>query len=352
MNAESTTSPTAAPVLSIIMVSAVGVRDLVLQALRAIEQRTSGVPLEVIVVDNASGDGTVAAIREHFPDVIVLENAENVGFAPANNQGLAIARGRYILYLNPDTEVGPGTLQRCVEELERDAGVGMVGCRLMLADGTVQYESARRDYTVSMLVWESLWLHMLKPRHPRFAAHLMGDWDHRDNRDVEAISGAFMMVRRSIAQQLGGLPQDVFMYHEDLSFCLRVRRAGWRIRFLGEVETTHYCGQSSRRSNARLGLLEGEVKVRLVREKYGALHAAAARVVLTARSLLRMGVALMGYLPGLGRLRERYPRVFHFQAHALLLAWCLAPALVRPLMPRAPAPSNAPAAPLAGYRGR
>lgn len=339
MNAESRTNPAEA-VLSIIMVSAVGVRELVLQALRSIAERAPGLPLEVIVVDNASGDGTVVAIREHFPDVIIMENAENVGFAPANNQALAIARGRYVLFLNPDTEVGPGTLQRCVDELERDPAVGMVGCRLMLADGTVQYESARRDYTVSMLVWESLWLHMLRPHHPRFAAHLMGDWDHRGNRDVEAISGAFMMVRRSVAQQLGGLPQDVFMYHEDLSFCLCVRRAGWRIRFLGDVETMHHCGQSSKRSNARLGLLEGEVKVRLVREKYGVLHAAAARGVLTARSVLRIGVAVVGYMPGLGRVRERYPRVFHLQAHALLLAWCLAPALVRPLMPRAPAPSK------------
>lgn len=342
------------PVLSIITVTSMGIRDLILRSLRSIYERAApDLPLEVFVVDNASNDGTVQAIREQFPQVTVIENELNVGFSPANNQALALARGEYVLFLNPDTEVGEGTLQACVAALENDASIGMVGCRIMYPDGRVQYEGGRRAYTVSQIVWESLYLHMFFPSHPVFAAQVMGDWDHRDTRDVEALSGAFMFVRREIANRLGGLPTEVFLYHEDHSFCLRVRRLGYRIRYLGDVEMIHYTNQSTKRSTARWGLLEGEVKTRLVRENQGAVAAFAARMVLAARCVLRMGITVVGMLPGFARVRQRYPRVFHFQAHVLLLVWCLAPWAVKDLMPRAGAkpaarPSLQPAVPAAG----
>jgi GT2 family glycosyltransferase len=324
------------PVLSIIIVTSMGIRDLVLRCLGSIYERAApDLPLEVLVVDNASRDGTVQAIREHFPQVRVFENDSNLGFAPANNQALPYAQGRYILYLNPDTEVGEGTLQTCVGELERDSSVGMVGCRLMLADGRIQYEGGRRAQRISHLVWDAVWLHMFFPRHPVFAGAIIGDWDHRGVRDVEAISGAFMMVRRSIAQQLGALPTDLFLYHEDLSFCLRVQQGGHRIVYRGDVEITHYCNQSTKRSRARWDLLEGEVKTLLIRERSGLPAALVARGVFAVRSLVRLGISLFGWLPGMRSFRERYPRQFQTHVHALLLVWCFLPWAVRPLMPRA-----------------
>ncbi|MGH7504309.1 MAG: glycosyltransferase family 2 protein, partial [Longimicrobiales bacterium] len=171
--------------------------------------------------------------------------------------------------------------------------------------------------------------HMIFPRHPVFGHHLMGDWDHTGTRDVEAICGAFMMVRREVAQRLGGLPEDLFMYHEDLSFCLRLRRAGWTIRYLGDFTTTHYWRRSSGRSYTPLDLLEGEHKLLLIRESQGSLAAAVGRGVFVVRSMIRLAIAGAGTaVPERAGLRDRYPRVFDARRHALQLAWGVAPKAV------------------------
>lgn len=330
------------PVLSVLIVTW-NCRDDVLRCLASVHDQAGGVPLEVIVVDNASSDGTAAAVRAAFPDAVVVENRGNAGFPRANNQALSRATGRYVLFLNPDTEVGEGTLAACVAALDADGTLGMVGCRLVYPDGSTQYEGGRRPYRLADVVFEGFYLHMFFPRHPLFARQLMGDWDHRGERDVEAIMGAFMMARREVATAVGGLPEDVFMYHEDLSFCLRVRRAGWRIRYLGGVTTTHHSGRSAARSDATLYLLEGEAKVRLVRESQGRVAGAAARAVFGFRSLLRLCFALATRpLPGLGGARRRYPRVFNARQHWHQLVWSVFPRAVRGLIPRAAEGSEMP----------
>lgn len=322
-----------APALSVIVV-AWNVRDLVLDCLRSVEARRGGLDVELILVDNGSEDGTAAAVRAEFPTAVVVENRQNLGFSRANNQGLALARGEYVLFLNSDTIVGMGTLERCVAELERDPSVGMVTCRLMYPDGRVQYEGGRNPYLFRDLLAELFYLHMLFPHSRLFAHHLMGDWDHRDTRDVEAILGAFMLGRRSIFQAVGGLPELVFMNHEDLSLCLRIRRLGHRIRYLGDVETLHLVNQTIKRNPLRWYLLEGEVKVLLIREAEGPVLAAAARALFGVRSLIRLAIALPAtVVPGLRRWKERYPNVFHVERHALHLLWTLAPWAVRPLVP-------------------
>jgi GT2 family glycosyltransferase len=308
-----------APSLSILIV-AWNVRDRVLACLAAIAADDTAPDHEVILVDNASSDDTVARVRELHPAVRLIANAQNVGFPRANNQALAAARGRYVLYLNPDTEVAPGTLAACLDELERNADIGIVGCRLESADGAVQYDGARRTYRFRHLLYELLYLHTLFPRSRIFADQVMGDWDHRDRRDVEAVCGAFMMTPRQLALELGGLPEDVFMYHEDLSFCLRVLRTGRRVRYLGDVATVHHCGQSSRRSAARFGVLEAESKYRYVQEADGAAWAAAARGAIALRSVIRLGICAAALPVSRGR-KARYPRVFDWRTHMLQLVW-------------------------------
>lgn len=308
------------------IVVAWNVKDLLVRCLEALYERAGSVSLEVLVVDNASSDGTPETVARRFPDVILIQNHDNIGFPRANNQALRLARARHVLFLNPDTEVGPGTLESCVAALDQGPDIGMVGCRLELPDGRIQYDCARNPYLLRHLLAEMLWLHMVFPHSRLFAHHLIGDWDHRDSRDVEAICGAFMLVRRSLAESLGGLPDEVFMYHEDSAFCLRVRRAGWRIRYLADVATTHHFQQSTGKSCARMYLLECEGKVRLIREGQGAVPAAIARFLFGVRALVRGGVAAIGALvPGLGRVTARYPHVFHLERHAFQLLWALAP---------------------------
>ena len=311
------------PKLSIMIVTW-NVRHRVLACLESIHADDSRPDTEIIVVDNASSDDTVQKVAARFPDVRLIANRENVGFPRANNQALALARGDLVLYLNPDTEVEPGTLARCVHELEADPSIGLVGCRLVHPDGRIQYEGARNTYHFRHLTYELLYLHMLLPRSRVFAGHVMGHWDHASTRDVEAICGAFMLTRRSLARELGGLPEDVFMYHEDLSFCLRVMRTGLRIRYLADVATVHHCGQSSGRSRARFGLLEAESKMRYIEEADGPIWAAAARGVIALRSLIRHVICALS-APVSSRLSVRYPRVFDWRMHLLQLYWCVAP---------------------------
>jgi hypothetical protein len=322
------------PDLSVLIVTW-NVRDLVLACLESVHADPAAPRLEVILVDNASDDGTVGAVVERFPTVRVLANRQNVGFPRANNQALALARGRHVLYLNPDTELYAGTLSACVKELDAHPDVGVVSCRLESPDGRIQYDCARNMYRFRHLLFELLYLHMLFPRSRIFGHYLIGDWDHRGRRDVEAVTGAFMMVRRDVAREVGGLPDEVFMYHEDLAFCLRIQRTGRRVRYLGDVGAVHHAGRSSRQSSARLGLLEVECKQRFIREADGPLWGAAARVMLGLRAVLRIGVGLVGLLLP-SRWKHRYPRVFDTGLYWLQLRWCVSPASVAMHLPRAP----------------
>ena len=320
--------------LSVIAV-AWNVADLTEACIRSVLSESGDVDLEVLLVDNGSAEGVSERIRRAYPTVRVVRNEQNVGFPAANNQALALASGRYVLFLNPDTEVRPGTLKRCVERLEEDPSIGIVGCRLELGDGSTQLEGARRTYRLRHLIAEVFYLHMILPRNRWAGDHRMSWWDHQGNREVEAVSGAFLMTRRALAVQLGGLPQDLFMYHEDLAYCLRARRAGWRVWYQGDVSTLHHWKQSSKRSPIALDLLLAECRVLLVREAQGRAAEWLARLAWGTGSGFRLLVALLGiFAPA--SVRSRYPRVFDSRRHLLQMVWVFLPALLTQRIPRAP----------------
>lgn len=327
-----TNEPT--PQLSIVIV-AWNVADLVLQCLDSIERTASGLSHEIILVDNASSDDVVVRVQARYPAVRIIRNEQNVGFPRANNQALPFVRGKYLLYLNPDTQVRENTLVHCVNVFERDPRVGVVGCRLEFPDGTLQYECARKTFRLQHLVAEMFWFHVLFPRNRWFGDHRMSWWDHRDSREVEAVSGAFLMVRADLARKVGGLPEDIFMYHEDLSFCLRVRRLGYGIHYAGGVVTTHYAGQSSQRSKLWLELLEHEAKLLLISEAQGYGAWLCARGVMLLTGLVRLPVAAIGLLLP-RRIHERFPRAFQVRRHLVQMLWAVAPFTLSHLLPRAP----------------
>lgn len=331
------------PVVSVLVCS-LNVRGHIERCMDALFGRDHGVELQVVLVDNDSEDGTVEMVLERFPEVLVVANRANVGFAQANNQALEHATGDYVLYLNPDTEVGEGTLARCVAELEADSGLGMVGCRLIYPDGEIQYSCARRAYRFGDLLIEAFYLHKLFPAHPLFGRQLLGDWDHLSDREVEGISGAFMMLPRSLAEELGGMATEVFLYHEDMDLCLRVRQAGYRIKYLADVQTVHDANRSTVGAWARRdwSLLELETRVRLIRQIQGPAMGALARVAYAGRSLGRMAIAAAGRLPGMRRAREAYPLAFDPGRHFLQLRWAVSPASVRDVVPRAPSLDEVP----------
>src|SRR5262249_6133143 len=164
-----------------------------------------------------------------------------------------------------------------------------------LGDGSTQLEGARRTYRLRHLIAEALYLHMLFPQNAWAGDHRMSWWDHQGAREVDAVSGAFLMTRAALARSLGGLPADLFMYHEDLAYCLRVRTAGWRVWYEGDVNTVHYWRRSSERSPLALELLVSECRVLLVREAQGRALGWVARVLWGIGSVVRLIIAMLGF---------------------------------------------------------
>jgi len=222
------------------------VRELLANCLASIQAHPSPVLAQIIVVDNASTDGTVDHLRAAWPSVAVIANETNRGFAAANNQGIAAATGRYVLLLNPDTLWVDDSLATLVAFLDAHPRVGAVGPRLMNADAaTVQYWGGRRLPTAADTLIEYGKLDAVFPHSRWSQRHLMTDWNHEDSRDVECLSGACMMVRAETIRAVGTLDEAFPLYFEDTDWCHRIGAKGWGIHYLGEARVIHLGQQSS-----------------------------------------------------------------------------------------------------------
>lgn len=236
---------------------------------------------EVLVVDNASSDGTVEMLRTEFPNVQVIANSQNAGFTRANNQALAIAQGRYLFLLNPDTELQPGALQALYAYAEAHPHVGIIGPQLFYGDGTPQ-SSRRRFPTLPTAFLESTKLQQWFPRNRVLTRYYMLDTRDDETQAVDWINGAAMFVRRSVYEQIGGFDEAFFMYSEELDWCYRAKQAGWQIVYLPTARVTHYEGKSSEQVVAQRDIYFHSSKVRFFRKYRGAFIAQVLRVFLLA----------------------------------------------------------------------
>jgi len=210
--------------------------------------RSTHVPYEVVVVDNASTDGSAGVVRRTCPGATVIENPDNRGFARAANQGFRAANGRRMLLLNPDTEVQEGAADRCVAFLDANSDVGIVGARVNNPDGTLQRACRRSVPTPMVSLFRLAGLSRLFPRHPAARAYNLEDEDPARTMDVDAVSGSFLMVRREALEAVGGMDERYFLYAEDIDFCMSVRRAGYRVVYYPEAVVVHHKGASSRQT--------------------------------------------------------------------------------------------------------
>jgi N-acetylglucosaminyl-diphospho-decaprenol L-rhamnosyltransferase len=198
----------------------------------------------VVVVDNASIDGSVDGLCGVGLPLVILRNAGNRGFAAACNQGARGSKARYLLFLNPDTRLDENSLARPAAFLDdpENGDVGIVGIQLVDGAGRVSRSCARFPTP-----WRLFSLMVGLPRlfPARFSGHFMTEWDHSGNRDVDQVMGAFFLVRRHLFESLGGFDERFFVYFEELDFCLRARKAGWRSHYLAEAQAYHKGGGTS-----------------------------------------------------------------------------------------------------------
>jgi GT2 family glycosyltransferase len=228
--------------LSVVIVSW-NSRDDLAACIDSVLTHTSG-EFEVIVVDNASSDGSAAGIGRSFPTVRVIANHTNLGFARGCNQGMAASRGRHILLLNSDTYVTDDVIGRAVRLLDSRPGIGMVGAGVCSPNGRRQY-TANRALGVRQSLLERLWLYKLLPRERRAEALLGGYWEEDREIEVDWLAGVFLLLRRELFEHSGGFDQRFFMYGEDSEWCMRLRRLGYRILFAPRVGVVFHKGAAS-----------------------------------------------------------------------------------------------------------
>lgn len=241
--------------------------DLLPGCLTSLVQSTCP-PDEIIVVDNESEASRLGEATAQFPSVRTIANATNTGFAFACNQGWRASAGASLLFINPDVTVASNCIEECLDELRSDPRIGVVTCRLVLPDGRLDHACHRGLPTASASLAYKLGLSRAFPRSRRLARYTMSWLDPRTVHDVEACSGAFMLVPRDVMQAVGGWDEGYWFYGEDLDLCVRIGELGKRIRYLGTASALHAKGSSShlRSPSAELSPDELATRRRVERE--------------------------------------------------------------------------------------
>lgn len=234
--------------LSVIIVS-YNTREMTLDCLRVLMPELTGVSFEIFMVDNASADGSVVAVREAFPLVQCIENPRNAGFGAANNLALTQARGEFLLLLNSDAFPKPGAIATLVTCLQAHPEAAAVGPRLLNADGSLQLSCFK--FPTPLRCWmENLWLSAALPRHSKIGDYRL--WPHDTERQVDSVIGACILVRRSAYEQVGGFDERFFMYSEETDWQWRMQQEGWKVVFTPAAEVTHLAGASGASEKPRI----------------------------------------------------------------------------------------------------
>lgn len=233
-----------APAISVIIVTW-NAKKYVRECLHSLRSQSAKLGAEVIVVDNASSDGTPDVVREEFPEVKLIETGANLGFAKGNNVGIRHSRGKYLALVNSDVNVPDGCLARMLEYMQSEPKIGIIGPRMQCPpDGAIG-----RSYMRFPGVWNwfcrALALDSLFRGSALFGGFMMTDFDNTRTADVDVLNGWFWMARREAVDQVGLLDERFFMYGEDIDWCKRFHQCGWRVVYFAGAEALHYGGASS-----------------------------------------------------------------------------------------------------------
>jgi|WetSurMetagenome_2_1015567.scaffolds.fasta_scaffold112674_2 GT2 family glycosyltransferase len=226
--------------LSVVVVTYNG-KDFVRRCLASLLRSDSADEMEILVVDNGSTDGTPGMVQSEYPRVKLVALGVNRGFAAANNTGICSSSGKFILLLNPDTEVGYASVSQTVRFLQSHPDVAIAGCRLILPDGKVQ-QSVRSFPSVWGVFAEAFFLYLLFWNSRQLGRYYMGFFDYGSSSPVDWLSGAFFMIRREVIERVGMLDERFFMYSEEMDYCLRARQKGLSTWYVAEAEIHHFWG--------------------------------------------------------------------------------------------------------------
>jgi hypothetical protein len=247
--------------------------------------------LEVLVIDNASTDGTPAMLSESYPQVRVLESQRNLGFGAANNLGIRQCRGQYVLLLNPDTVLKPGAIAALLGFLQAHPAAGAVGPKILNPDGSLQYSCSPAPTLQSEA---SRLLHLPGMRPDGY--YPMEGWDQQQPHRTQVLLGACLLLPRQALEQVGGFDEEYFMYSEEVDLCYRLAQAGWELYWHPAAQVVHYGGQSTQQAAAEMFLHLYRSKTLFFRKHRGLLATLGYKLLLAATSLSRMVLAPLAWL--------------------------------------------------------
>lgn len=271
--------------------------DSIFRSSLQINQSGSTLQLEVIVVDSASSDDTVRMIQQGYPQVKLLAQNQNIGFTRGNNIGLQHASGRYLLLLNPDTEVFDTTLNDMIAFMDAHPSVGILGPHTLNSDLTTQ--STRRTFPTKILAFfESTWLQGYAPQSI-LARYYLSNHSDANTLAVDWVQGSALMARREVYEQIGALDTGYVMYFEELDWCRRAHDAGWQANYLGSTRLIHHGGKSTDQIGAQKHIYFQQSKLRYYRKYHGWAFAQLLRIFLLCSYVLQFPIeglkALIGH---------------------------------------------------------
>lgn len=265
-------------------------RALLAKCLDSIFGTKGDLALEVFVVDNASADGSVEMVKREFPQVRLIVNSQNLGFVRANNQAITCCRGDYVLLLNSDTQVLPGSLDKLVRFMNEHPNAGVAGVQLVNADGSFQASfTAFPTLCQEFLILSGLGRWLVRPAYPSYGPQA----EKGAQRIIGYLEGACLMARREAVDRIAGLDECIVMYAEDVDWCYRFHQAGWEVWYLPQVLIIHHGGQSSKKRQGRMETELYRSRVYFFRKHYGRVPASCLNAlvyVLTVTKMLVHGI--------------------------------------------------------------
>lgn len=275
--------------LSIIIVNWNSV-EFLRRSLISVFAKTDGLEFEVIVVDNGSFDGCGEMLASEFPSVTFIQSPRNVGFAQANNLGVARSKGEAVLFLNPDTAVLGSAIVELWRSLEASPEAGAVGARLVNGDSSLQTSCVQAFPTITNQVLDAEYLRRKFPFSPLWGISSLFASTNK-NCEVECVSGACLMARRCALEQVGGLNTLYFMYAEDIDLCRRLNEFNWKVYFVPRAEVVHYGGQSAGAQPSKFSaILTRESLFRYMKCWHGAAYAMVYRAIIGLVSVVRLSL--------------------------------------------------------------
>jgi GT2 family glycosyltransferase len=248
-----------------------------IECLESLQKAGPHPAMEIVVVDNASSDGTAEAIAEHYPSVRLIRNAQNVGFARANNQGLQVCRGRYVCLVNSDVVVPEDCMPRVLSYMDANPDIGLLGPKMLTPTGEAGYSVMRFP-----TAWNTLCCAL------GFSGFMFKEFNYERTEDVEVLTGWFWVARRSALEQVGGLDEQFFMYGEDIDWSQRFHIAGWRVVYYAGAEALHYGGASSKNAPARFYIEMRRANLQYYRKYHGHLSRFAYSLAVWSHELARV----------------------------------------------------------------